>query len=249
MSAGDEHLGNRQFMQQVHVPVAGVRYWIALSIASVFGANSGDYVAKYLHLGHVGGLPALALLLTLIFLAERRDRSVHQAYYWLSIVVVRTAATNLADFGASDLRLGRLGLVVALSVLLAAVLFFTPPVKSGQASNRWPFGLPVTDARYWACMLIAGTLGTVIGDMASFNSGFGTAYASLIEGSVLVAVLLIGRAGPLTNLSVLLADGRDRQGGGDVAGGFSRSQHRPGRQHSRDRSRLRAYLAHLAGAN
>ena len=187
-------------MQQAHLPVAGARYWIALSIASVFGANSGDFVARYLHLGHVGGLPALALLLVLVFVAERRDSSGHQAYYWSAIIVVRTAATNLADFGASDLRLGRPGLTVALSVLLAAALFFTPPAKAGQASNRWPFGLPVTDARYWACMLIAGTLGTVIGDMASFNSGLGTAYASLIEGGILVAVLLVGRTGPLANL-------------------------------------------------
>ncbi len=187
-------------MRQAHLPVAGVRYWIALSIASVFGANSGDFVARYLHLGHVGGLPALALLLVLVFFAERRDRSEHQAYYWLAIIIIRAAATNLADFGASDLRLGRPVLIVALAVLLAAVLFFTPPTKSEQALDRWPFGLPETDARYWASMLIAGTLGTVIADMASFNSGLGTAYASLIEGSVLVGLLLVGRRGSLANL-------------------------------------------------
>jgi uncharacterized membrane-anchored protein len=187
-------------MQQAHVPTAGTRYWVALSLASIFGANTGDFIARYLHLGHAGGLPALAILFALVFIFERRDRSVHQAYYWTTIIVVRTAATNLADLGASDFRLGRPGLTVALAVLLAAVLVFTPPSKSDQASARWPFGLPTTDGRYWCAMLIAGTLGTVIGDMASFGSGLGTAGASLIEGGVLLALLLIGRTGPLAAL-------------------------------------------------
>jgi hypothetical protein len=43
-------------MQQAHVPQAGSRYWVALPSESVFGANTGDFVARYLHLGHAGGL-------------------------------------------------------------------------------------------------------------------------------------------------------------------------------------------------
>ncbi|HEX9461455.1 MAG TPA: hypothetical protein VGB82_02555, partial [Alphaproteobacteria bacterium] len=63
-------------MQPTHVPAAGDRYWVALSIASVFGANTGDFIAKYLHLGHWGGLPALAILLAVVFFLERRDSTV-----------------------------------------------------------------------------------------------------------------------------------------------------------------------------
>jgi uncharacterized membrane-anchored protein len=44
-------------------------------------------------------------------------------------------------------------------------------------------------------MFIAGTLGTVIGDMASFDTGLGTAYASLLLGCVLGAVFLLGARG------------------------------------------------------
>lgn len=187
-------------MRDTHVPAAGGRYWVALSIASIFGANSGDFVAKYLHLGHAGGLPVLAALLALVFVAERRDPRVHQTYYWTAIIIVRTAATNLADLGASDFKLGRPGFMVVLAILLAAVLFFARPSKSERAASAWPFALPTTDVRYWTAMLIAGTLGTVIGDFASFNSGLGTLYASLIEGGALALLLLIGRTGPLANL-------------------------------------------------
>src|SRR5215469_17081635 len=187
-------------MRDTHVPSAGDRYWVALSIASVFGANTGDFVAKYLHLGHAGGLPGLAALLALVFVAERRDRWTHQAYYWTAIIIVRTAATNLADLGAGDFKLGKPGFIVALAILLALVLFFTPPAKSERTAAGWPFALPITDARYWAAMLIAGTLGTVIGDFASFTSGLGTLRASAIEGGALALLFFIGRAGPLTNV-------------------------------------------------
>jgi uncharacterized membrane-anchored protein len=187
-------------MRDTHVPAAGDRYWVALSIASVFGANSGDFVAKYLHLGHAGGLPGLAVLLALVFVAEHRDRLAHEIYYWTAIIIVRTAATNLADLGAGDFKLGKPGLIAALAVLLALVLVFTPPAKSGRAASPWPFALPITDARYWTAMLIAGTLGTVIGDFASFTSGLGTLSASALQGGVLALLFLIGRAGLLANI-------------------------------------------------
>jgi uncharacterized membrane-anchored protein len=187
-------------MQQIHVPLAGARYWTALSIASVFGANSGDFVAEYLHLGHVWGLLPLTAILAVILLAERRESSVHQAYYWLAIIVIRTAATNLADFGASDLGLKKIWLIAVLTVVLAMTLFLSPPSKSSEPTNTRPFRVPTTDAKYWTAMLIAGTLGTVIGDLMSFDSGMGTAYASLIQGGVLAILFVLGGLGLFANI-------------------------------------------------
>src|SRR5258708_2409082 len=119
---------------------------------------------QYRRLGHGGGLPALAILLAVVFFLERRDSTVNQAYYWAAIILVRTAATNLADLGAGDFHLGRPGLMAALAVVLALVLFFSPPSKSAETATRWPFGLPHTDSRYWTAMLTAGTLGTGVGE-------------------------------------------------------------------------------------
>src|ERR1700720_3463883 len=81
-------------MQQIHLPTIGARYWAALCLASIFGANMGDFCAHNLGLGHVAGLPFLALALAVVVLAERFDRSVHEIYYWTAIIIVRTAATN-----------------------------------------------------------------------------------------------------------------------------------------------------------
>jgi uncharacterized membrane-anchored protein len=37
-----------------HVPRLGVGFWVALCLASVFGANMGDFFAHNLGLGHAG---------------------------------------------------------------------------------------------------------------------------------------------------------------------------------------------------
>ncbi|MGB6350394.1 MAG: hypothetical protein WBG10_10240 [Pseudolabrys sp.] len=142
----------------------------------------------------------LAAILAVIMVAEHRDRSVHQAYYWLAIIVIRTAATNLADFGASDLAVKKIWLIAVLAVLLAATLFFTPPAKLTEDIRTRPFRLPITDAKYWLAMLIAGTLGTVIGDLMSFDSGLGTAYASAVQGALLAVLFFLGGVGLFANV-------------------------------------------------
>lgn len=47
-------------MQSTHLPTLGPLYWAALCIASVFGANMGDFFARNIGLGHVAGLLVLA---------------------------------------------------------------------------------------------------------------------------------------------------------------------------------------------
>src|ERR1700681_5075411 len=181
-------------MQQYHVPLLGLRYWIALCLASVFGANMGDFFAHNMGLGHVAGLPFLAIALAIVLILERLDRSVHEAFYWLAIIVVRTAATNLADFFSGDLRLPRLWVMASLAVLLALSVAAAWQLSWRNAANR-------TDARsnllradygYWLAMLIAGTLGTVMGDFFSHDLHLGNAVASIVLSALLAPFLVLG---------------------------------------------------------
>src|SRR5947209_3230331 len=89
-------------MRARSLPVIDARYWVAISVASVFGANLGDLASHDLHLGHWRGLPVLAALFALVLLGERRTRAAGQAWYWLAIVLLRTAATNLGDLATHD---------------------------------------------------------------------------------------------------------------------------------------------------
>src|ERR1700731_2665666 len=112
-------------MQQIHLPTLGARYWAALCLASIFGANMGDLFAHNLGLGHVAGLPYLALALAIVLVSERFDRSIHQVYYWTAIIIVRTAATNFADFACGDMKQPRLLVIAGLTALLVVAVWLS----------------------------------------------------------------------------------------------------------------------------
>jgi uncharacterized membrane-anchored protein len=189
-------------MQRIHLPTLGARYWAALCLASIFGANMGDFFARNLGLGHVKGLPFLALALAIVLVRERFDRSVHQIYYWTAIIIVRTGATNFADFACGDMKLPRLlvigGLTASLVVSLLASWQFAWRWKSTQSEA--PDNVLRADLGYWISMFIAGTLGTVIGDYCSHDLHLGDGGASLLLVPILALLFINARNGLLRSL-------------------------------------------------
>src|SRR3977135_928560 len=140
-------------MRTQNLPTIDVRYWTAIVAASMCGANTGDFASRILGLGHTRGLLPLGLIFLAILLAEKRSHATTETYYWLAIIVLRTGATNLADLGTHDLKLGYflcMGLLVALMVmmmLIARARGFQPNGVPGP-DGRW-HSLPATDASYW----------------------------------------------------------------------------------------------------
>jgi uncharacterized membrane-anchored protein len=186
-------------MQPIHLPTLGARYWTALCLASIFGANMGDLFARNLGVGHVAGLPFLAIALAIVIVAERFDRIQHEIYYWIAIIIVRTAAINFADFAAGDLKLPRVWVMAGLTVLLVAALWLTWQIAWRRLPNKTDNVLRA-DLGFWICMFIAGTSGTVIGDFCSHNLGLDDAGAAIALSPVVVVLLLVGWRGPLRML-------------------------------------------------
>ena len=180
-------------MQDRHLPSLGPRFWAALCLASIFGANMGDYFAHNLGLGHVAGLPFLAVAFALVLVVERFDRAVHEVYYWVAIILVRTAATNLGDFFAGDLKLPRPWVMAGLIVLLAIVVAIASRTvwRTVSAEVR----VLRADAAYWLAMLVAGTLGTVMGDYVSHNLHLGDLWGSVALSVPLLVLFAIGSRG------------------------------------------------------
>ena len=58
-------------MQIRNLPRIDARYWVSITAASIFGANLGDFCSHVLGLGHVRGLPFLAVIFAAILIAER----------------------------------------------------------------------------------------------------------------------------------------------------------------------------------
>lgn len=181
-------------MKQIHLPILGPRYWVALCIASIFGANMGDFFAHNLGLGHVAGLPFLAAALVIIMVVERFDRITHQVYYWAAIIIIRTAATNFADFTSGDLKLPRSWVIACLTLILVIALWSSWQLawRRMNKADKTKSLLSV-DSGYWICMFIAGILGTVIGDYCSHDLHLNDGGAAILLSPFVAVLFLVGR--------------------------------------------------------
>jgi uncharacterized membrane-anchored protein len=164
-------------MKPFHTPAVDARYWVAITLASIFGTNLGDFYSHASGLGIVWGLCLLAAVALVVFLAERTDRRSHEAYYWLVIIIIRTGATNIADYLAFRVHISPAFLTVGLALVMGAVAWRATKAAGAAASDVGR--LPQTDAPYWVAMLAAGVFGTVLGDVCSHVLGQTTASIGL----------------------------------------------------------------------
>ena len=177
-------------MRTRNLPTIDAGYCAAIVAASTCGTNTGDLAAGPLGLGHVRGILPLAAVFLAIIWAEKLLDATTVAFYWLAIIVLRTMATNIADFGAHDLKLSYplfvLLLIAFMGVMLWADRFRTATTE--QQSVVLQAHLPTTDWSYWVVMLAAGVLGTALGDWFA-DAGFGVYWASLIGMPVFFAAV------------------------------------------------------------
>jgi uncharacterized membrane-anchored protein len=179
-------------MQTRHVPTINARYWAGIALASVFGTNMGDLYAHDSGLGLLGGVPVLVLLFLAIYALERFDKRSHDLYYWLCIIIMRTGATNIADYmaGRRGLGIDRLTLSIGFGVLLALLAWWLGRInRTADASKT----LPATDPGYWVTMLTAGVFGTVLGDLCQHQFGEDPAVIGL---TIVLAIALMAYRKP-----------------------------------------------------
>lgn len=171
-------------MQSIHMPRVDGRYWLAIALASIFGTNLGDLYAHESGLGIVPGIAILAAIAAGVFFAERKSDRATVLFYWLVIIIIRTGATNIADYLAFRVHIPMLILMVVLAGAIAAAAWQQHVANHGRVASEGGDRLPSTGGVYWAAMLAAGVFGTVAGDYAQHNLGEDIASAGL-------AILLI----------------------------------------------------------
>jgi uncharacterized membrane-anchored protein len=184
-------------MKANHTPSIDRRYWFGIAFASIFGTNAGDLYAHDSGLGIGLGLLLLLGLFAITYWAETRDEIAHEIYYWLAIIIIRTGATNIADYLAFRLRIPALGLALGLAALIALLGWRASPARARPATGP---GLSQTHLVYWAAMLAAGVFGTVVGDICSHN--FGQAPSAIALTVLLVVFLVSGKGRTATRLWV-----------------------------------------------
>jgi uncharacterized membrane-anchored protein len=177
----------------MRMPRIDASYWLALVAASTFGTNSGDFVAKYLHLGHLAGLPYMGLLFAAILLSARWARRGNALYFWAAIITMRTAATNVAD-AFQDFHVAyHVSVPLVLMLFAASVLFYKRTARASAGDAETP-----VNSAYWLSMMLAGVLGTVGGDFASYRVGLTPPVAAAVFGAlILLSIAGFSRRGTL----------------------------------------------------
>ena len=174
-------------MRAGNVPRIDLRYWVAISAASVFGCNLGDFVSLYLRLGHWTGLLPLAAMFLALVIGERRSRRNSQAWYWIAVIILRTAATNVADLATHTFNIPYPWAIAVLELL--QVLVILPALQPLGDNNPGAVRRPAADGWYWASLLTAGVLGTAIGDGVAEDLHLGTGIGTLALSAVMLALI------------------------------------------------------------
>jgi uncharacterized membrane-anchored protein len=186
-------------MQNQHNPIINFRYWVLITLASIFGTNTGDLAVRLakmsglfpteglLGMRHCGPLPVLIILFAILWIVEKRNSEKTELYFWSAIIIIRTAATNIADVMADDVNFDFLisSVVLTLGLTVLALFWQTKRVKPID-----PVFVPETTNLYWTMMLIAGVLGTAVGDNLAHSYGLAT--TSLVLGSAMVVLVVSG---------------------------------------------------------
>jgi uncharacterized membrane-anchored protein len=177
-------------MRYANVPSIDARYWIAISMASIFGCNLGDCLSYFANWNHWIGLLPLAVVFAALLFGERSSVRATQAWYWAVVIVLRAAATNLADLATHTFEWPYPRVIVALAVFQALVVLPVLPRLLQAESDQ--AGRPATNSWYWLSLLTAGTLGTAIGDWVAEELHLGTGYGTLLLSTIFVIVLAMG---------------------------------------------------------
>src|SRR5215471_13613867 len=141
-------------MRVQNLPTIDAGYWAAIVAASICGTVTGDLAAGPLGLGHVRGILPLAAIFLAIVWAEKILDWTTVAFYWLAIIVLRTMATNIADFATHDAKLSY-PVFVLLLIAFMGVIIWADRFRAGTAAQppaRSTARLPTVDWSYWIVM-------------------------------------------------------------------------------------------------
>jgi uncharacterized membrane-anchored protein len=173
------------------LPKINGAYWATLAMASTFGTNTGDFVSEYLHIGNMQGLPYLSAAIAAVFALERLTSWANPFFFWLVIILVRTAATNLGDaFHQYGIGFAT-SLPIMLATFAAAVWAYAKFSPRGAEDDNNIRVSPL----YWLCMTLAGALGTIGGDFVSFSLGLMPVGTAITVGALAASLLYNGRFG------------------------------------------------------
>lgn len=161
-----------------------VRFWIAMLAASALGTNLGDLWTGHLGMSGLTAFTALVVVCAGSIWADRTFGRRTEFAYWIAIIVLRAAATNVADLRTEQFSVGSVPAAAGLAVLALIAATRTRPVTTTGTRAS-----PAIDGWYWTTMFVAGVFGTSAGDLVSH--AIGVVASAIILTMLLAAVIAV----------------------------------------------------------
>jgi uncharacterized membrane-anchored protein len=187
-------------------PTNNLFYWATILAACTFGETAADFLSHGpMGLGYVVASLILGTGVLIALLAERRAKRPSEVRYWATIVIMATAGTTIADMLSRTFELGYIVSTALLTVVFAVTFVAwrshapeTPEPRHPHDSMLPPEDIegkrrtiPATNARYWAAIMVASTLGTTLGDALSNGTELGFGNCALLLGAFLAVLLTV----------------------------------------------------------
>ena len=155
------------------------RFWIAMLAASALGTNLGDLWTGHLGISGLTAFTALVIVCAAAICADRTFGRLTEVAYWIAIIVLRAAATNVADLHTEHFSVDSVPAAAGLAILALIAGTRTRPVTAiGTRAS------PAIDGWYWTTMFLAGVFGTAAGDLVSHTLG-------VVASAVILTILLV----------------------------------------------------------
>ncbi len=193
------------------IPVVTIAFWVMKITATTLGETLGDFCSKDpdgLMWGY-GKSTALLLPVLLAMLCWQVLRPGYRPFvFWAVVLATSTVGTTLADLLDRTQGLGYGWGSALLLALLAAV--FVAWRASGEPLSVDAVQSRLTEAYYWAAIVISNTLGTALGDCMAKDSakgglGLEVGASLLLLGGLLVLLLALWRFTGLSRVALFWA--------------------------------------------
>jgi uncharacterized membrane-anchored protein len=190
------------------IPAVFAAFWVMKITATTLGETLGDFCSKDPDGLMWGYAKSTALLLPVLFamLAWQILRPGYRPFvFWSVVLATSTVGTTLADLIDRTQGLGYGWGSALLVSLLAAV--FVAWRASGEPLSVDAVQSRLTEAYYWAAIVISNTLGTALGDYMAKEAdkgglGLEVGASTLIIGGLLLLLLGLWRFTQLSRVAL-----------------------------------------------
>jgi uncharacterized membrane-anchored protein len=190
------------------IPVVAAAFWVMKITATTLGETLGDFCSKDPEGLQWGYAKSTALLLPVLLalLCWQILRPGYRPFvFWTVVLATSTVGTTLADLIDRTQGLGYGWGSALLIALLAGV--FSAWKLSGEPLSVDAVQSRLTEAYYWAAIVISNTLGTALGDYMAKEAdkgglGLEVGASTLVIGGILLLLLGLWRYTSLSRVAL-----------------------------------------------